>query len=97
MTEETIHGKVVAKRKGLYTVYVFQIDDNSYRMCTLLPHWGNEYDLEIGETGFLTIQSYIAGEKYYNRHANKEELIQFTNVYLKEFIKDKIKTQDIIL
>lgn len=81
----------------MYTVYVFQIDDDSYRMCTKLPNWGAEYNLQIGDSGFVTTQAFEAGESFYNRKTDKNETVQFTNVYLKEFIKDNTKTQDIIL
>lgn len=88
MTEETILGTLVAKKTGIYTVYVFQSEDGSYRMCTKLPNWGEEYNLNIGDKGFVTMQTFIAGESYYNRASDKNETIRFTNVYFKEFLKE---------
>lgn len=87
MNNEIVHGKLVAKRDGTYTVYVFQIDDGSYRMCTKLPNWG-PYNIQIGDEGFLTIEEAVAGETYYDRNTDTNQIYKFTNVYFKEFIKD---------
>lgn len=87
MTEETFHGKLVAKRTGRYTVYVFQTDDKQYKMCTKLPNWGI-YNINIDDTGFVTTQDFVAGEQYFNRNTNTTETARFTNVYFKEFIPD---------
>ena len=81
----------------MYTVFVFQNEDGSYRMCTKLPNWGEEYNLSVGDEGFVTMQSYIAGEQFYNRKTDKNEIIKFTNVYFKEFIKDNKNIEKIIL
>lgn len=98
MTEKTIHGTVVAVKTGIYTVYVFQDDENKYHMCTKLPNWGQEYNLKIGDTGFVTIQEFIGGEQYYDRTTGSYQTIQFTNVYLKDFIKDSVyENKQIIL
>lgn len=95
MTEETNHGKLVALKQGIYTVYVFQLDDSSYIMCTKLPNWG-DYNLNIGDSGYITTQSYMAGETYFDRKTESPQFIMYTNVYFKEFIKD-INSKDIIL
>ena len=29
-------------------------------MCTKLPNWGEEYNLNIGDEGFVTMQTFIA-------------------------------------
>ena len=87
MTERTIHGTVVALKNGVYTVYVFQDDESNYHMCTKLPNWGSEYHLNIGDSGFLTMQEFLGGEQYYDR-----------NTDFKDFIKDSnYETKDIIL
>ena len=70
-------------------MYVFQDDENKYHICTKLPNWGSEYDLHMGDTGFLTIQEFVGGEQYYDR--------KFTNVYFKDFIKDNEDSRQIIL
>ena len=77
-------------------MYVFQNDTGDLRMCTKLPNWGSEYVLHIGDSGYVTLQSFIAGEKFYNRDTDELNTIKFTNVYFKEFIKDN-KTEQIIL
>lgn len=59
-------------------------------MCTLLPNWGVEYDLNVGDSGFITIEYCKAGEKYYDRRFDQFRTIQYSNAYLKEFIRDNI-------
>lgn len=66
-------------------------------MCTKMPNWGEEYDLPVGVEGFVTLRSYLAGELYYNQKTAKQEVIKFTNVYFKEFIKDNKPIEKIIL
>jgi hypothetical protein len=52
----------------------------------------------MGDTGFLTVQEFIGGEKYYDRNTDSYQTIKFTNVYFKDFIKDSnYETKDIIL
>ena len=51
----------------MYTTYVFQDDENNYHMCTKLPNWGSEYNLNKGDSGFITMQEFIGGEQYYDR------------------------------
>lgn len=96
MIEKTYHGKVVAKKDGIYSVYVFQLDDNSYDMCTVLPNWGEEYKLSVGDSGFVTANEVRAGEPYYDRHTGETKTYQYSKVYLQEFIKDQV-TNKIIL
>ena len=55
-------------------------------MCTKLPNWGAEYNLQIGDAGFVTMQAYQAGEKYYDRLTDATSTIKFTNIYFKEFL-----------
>lgn len=97
MTEETVHGTLIAKKDGIYTVYVFQNDSGDYRMCTKLPNWGIEYNLNIGDKGFITLQSFLAGEKIFDQQTGKEKIVKRTNVYFKEFIKDNKHSEKIIL
>ena len=46
-------------------------------MCTKLPGWGIEYNLEIGDSGYITLQTYLAGESYYDRNADIQRKIKF--------------------
>lgn len=96
MTEETTHGELVAKRDGLYTVYVFRSDSGKLIMCTKLPNWG-PYDLKVGETGYLTTQFFKAGEKVFDREHNSERVINFTNMYFKEFVSDNPTNSEQVL
>ena len=39
--DSTIRAKLLTKKEGLYTLYVFQdLDTGAYIMCTKLPNWG---------------------------------------------------------
>lgn len=96
MIERTEHGTLVAKREGIYTVYVFQLDDGQYTMCTKLPNWGN-YNLDIGNSGYLTTQYAEAGELYFDRHEQVNKMFQYTNTYFKEFIKDNNYIKEIMI
>jgi len=91
MTEETTHCKLVAKKDGIYTVYVFREDSGKLRMCTKLPNWG-PYDLKIGDKGYLTTQFFKSGEKFFDRETESERVISFTNLYFKEFVYDNPTT-----
>ena len=66
-------------------------------MCTKLPNWGEEYNLQIGDSGFVTMQFFTAGEKYFNRLTEATTTIKFTNNYFKEFVKDNKQSEKIIL
>ena len=85
-------------KTGLYTVYVFQDDANNYHMCTKLPNWGSEYNLNKGDEGFITMQEFVGGEQYFDRSTNSYQTVRFTNVYFKDFIKDSnYENKEIIL
>lgn len=64
-------------------------------MCTKLPNWDIS-DIEIGDKGYVTTMSYVAGEKYYDRNSDSQHTIKFTNVYLKDFIKVEQKKEIIL-
>lgn len=67
-------------------------------MCTKLPNWGSEYDLNNGDSGFVTMQEFVGGEQYYDRVTESYQTVRFTNVYLKDFIRDtKNENKEIIL
>lgn len=92
--ENTIYGKVVAKKEGLYTLYVLQ-NDSKYIMCTKLPNW--LINIDIGDTGYFTIEEVNAGDKYYDPESNSEKIYQYSNIYLKNFIKDNINKENILV
>lgn len=96
MIKQTIKATLVAKKDGIYTVYVFQDESGQYYMCTKLPNWGTEYNLQIGDSGFVTIEQVEAGESYYDRNTEQTVTYKFSNIYFKDFIKDT-KQDDIIL
>lgn len=96
MTEETFHGALVQKKEGMYTIYVFQKDNGEYLMCTKLPNWG-PYIINIGDSGFFTVDYVTAGEEYFDRLSGETVKYMFSNIYFKEFIKDKELVKEIRL
>lgn len=93
--ETTAHGKLVAKRDGIYTVYVFETKPKEYVMCTKLPNWG-VYNINIGDTGFITYQPAESGESYVDRETGETRTYKFSNIYFKDFVKD-IEKNEVIL
>lgn len=94
--DSTIRAKLLTKKEGLYTLYVFQdLDTGAYIMCTKLPNWGQR-KLEVNSTGFLTLDYVVAGEPYFDRNNQKGKVYNYTQIYFKEFIPETIK-EDITL
>lgn len=96
MTEETFHGTLVRKKEGMYTLYVFQKDNSEYVMCTKLPNWG-PYNINVGDSGFCTVDTVLAGEEYFHRETGEVIKYMYSNIYFKEFIQDKKQVEDIRL
>jgi len=92
----TTHAKLVAVKSGIYTIYVFQQDNDEYIMCTKLPNWG-AYNINIGDSGFLTYEFANAGEEYFERDTGEKRIYKFTNIYFKDFIKDGKENEDKII
>jgi hypothetical protein len=88
MSEIAINAKLVAKKSGMYTVYVFQnLQNNEYIMCTKLPNW-DFGDISIGSKGFLTYENAIAGEKYFDPKNGNFQTYNYTKLYFKNFIEE---------
>lgn len=87
--EETcLKARLVAKRPGRYTTYVFQDLDktDSYVMCTRCPNWETP-DVEIFQDGYLTYKFVVAGKDCWFDSTNKTfEPYQFTSNYFLNFI-----------
>ena len=62
---ETVKGKLVAKKVGIYLVYVFELGIDKYIMCTQLPNWDIS-QITIGDIGYITYEDAIAGDKYFD-------------------------------
>lgn len=96
MTNEFVKAQFLAKKDGIYTVYVFQnLETKEYIMCTKLPNW--EYvNIKLFSEGFLEIENAIAGEKYFNPKIGTFDTYKYTKVYFKNFIiEDKQKIEEI--
>ena len=88
MNEIAIRATLVAKKYGLYTVYVFRnLDTQEYLMCTKLPNWDSN-DISYGVSGFLTYENAIAGQKYFNPRSQIFGVYNYTKMYFKNFIED---------
>lgn len=93
MNEIIIKAKLLAKKTGIYSVYVFKnLDTSEYVMCTKLPNW-DFGDINIGEEGFLTFENAIAGEKYFNPKSQTFGIYNYTKTYFKNFIQDTKKNE----
>ena len=88
----TEKGKLVAKKEGIYTIYVFELDTGKYIMCTRLPNW-DVPEIIIGVSGFFTYIEAIAGETYFNPKLNQLIKYNYTNIYFINFIEDNIKQE----
>ncbi len=95
----TFHGKLVASREELYTLYVFQnLDEpnNSlmrYITVTRPPNWSNA-NPDIGDIGYIECEYVDAGDEYYKRDSGNKETYKYTQCYFLNFIKDKDKVDN---
>lgn len=92
MKSKTIKGKLIAKQDGIYTLYVFELNENEFVMCTKLPNW-DVSPINIGDIGFVTFEEAVAGEKYFNPKTEDYHVYNYTNVYFKNFLKEE-QTQE---
>ena len=85
--ELCIKAKLVAKRTGIYTTYVFEDihKTNSYIMCTRCPNWATT-DIDIFQEGFLTYKYVIAGIDSWLDKNNTFKSYQYTANYFTNFI-----------
>ena len=85
----TIKCQLISSREGKYTVYVFKLLENEeYILCTRLPNWDIP-NINIGESGYLTYEEAIAGNTYFSPKSGKSCTYSYSNIYLKDFIKEK--------
>lgn len=97
MKTKTIKGKLVAKKDGIYTIYVFELENNEFVMCTKLPNW-DVSPISIGDEGYVTFEEAVAGENYFNPKTENYHIYNYTNVYFKNFLKeDEFKQEKIIV
>lgn len=89
----TIYAKLVAKRVGTYTQYVFQnLDepDNSwdrYILTTRCPNWECPVNMDIGIEGYLTFEPVEAGTQYYSSNTGDYCLYKYSGIYFINFVK----------
>ena len=97
----TIQAKLVAKREGQYTVYVFQnLDepDNSwdrYISVTRCPNWECFEEMNIGIEGYLTFEPVEAGSQYFDSHAEEYNFYKYSGIYFINFVKKQPPQENI--
>ena len=99
MLNVTREVKLVAKRSGTYTNYVFKdMESGEYIFCTRLPNWQIP-EIEIEDIGYLQYQIVEAGNSYVDPDTGEIILYRYNNSYLKNFVKksDTFKNKEIIL
>ena len=84
---ETINVRLMAKRTGNYTVYVFKnLDTEGYITVTKCPNWSDE-EIDVGQEGFLTYKFVKAlKETWTDRVTMQEVLYQYSANYYLSFI-----------
>ena len=99
MVEYTAEAKLVAKRSGVYTNYVFKdLESNKYVFCTRLPNWQIP-EIDIDDIGYLHYMDVRSGDEYVVPNTGECISYRYNNTYLINFVKksDIIKNKEIIL
>lgn|SRR5574344_1617325 len=79
--------KLLGKRSGVYTTYVFKlIDSEEFIMCTRLPNWQTP-EINIGDVGFLQYQIVLAGENFYDPIKEQNLIYKYNNIYFINFVQ----------
>lgn len=92
----TIYCKIKAIQKSQYTLIVVEDlnrsyeDDLKYVAVTLLPNW-QQKPFELDDIGYLTFDSVDAGDKFFNRDLNEEDMYRYTANYFISFIPENKK------
>ena len=101
----TIHCELLVKEADImnYQTLVFRNLDKApfgceYCMVTVWPNW-ESYIPEIGDIGYLTYDSVIAGvDTYYDRSIDSIVKYNFTNLVFNKFVKEQDNSKkDIII
>lgn len=96
MTDLTNYVKLLAKREGTYTTYVFQnLDKEEYIMCTKLPNW-NVPEVDIGDIGYLQYKEVLAGDVFVNAEGEVSRY-RYPNVYFINFINRSVSNKKEII
>ena len=105
MNTLTIHCELLVKEADImnYQTLVFKNLDKApfgcnYCMVTVWPNW-ESYIPEIGDIGYLTYDSVIAGvDTYYDRSIDSIVKYNFTNLVFNKFVKEQDNSKkDIII
>ena len=101
----TIHCELLVKEADImnYQTLVFKNLDKApfgceYCMVTVWPNW-ESYIPEVGDIGYLTYDSVIAGvDTYYDRSIDSIVKYNFTNLVFNKFVKEQDNSKkDIII
>ena len=104
MITMTIHCTLLAKEEDImnYQTLVFKNLDtapfgNQYCMVTVWPNW-ESYIPNIGDIGYLTYDSVIAGvDTYYDRNTDSIVKYNFTNLIFNKFVREQDNSKKDIL
>jgi len=104
MITMTIHCTLLAKEEDImnYQTLVFKNLDNApfgnqYCMVTVWPNW-ESYIPSIGDIGYLTYDSVIAGvDTYYDRNTDSIVKYNFTNLVFNKFVREQDNSKKDIL
>lgn len=87
MINKVVRAELKAIRQSHYTMYVFQVEDGTYLMCTRLPNW-QVPDITIGDVGYLNYQIVKAGEEYFNPDTLETIQYKYSNIYFINFVNE---------
>lgn len=92
MSDKTFYGELVkVEYEGKYVKYIFKLENGNFQQCTKLLNWGDKYNLNIGDKGYLTIREIKAGDTYYDKVLERSYFYNYSQTYFQDFIKDDIK------
>jgi len=84
--ESCIKARLVAKKTGIYTVYVFEdLQNASYIMCTRCPNWVTN-EIDLFQEGFLTYKYVVAGKDTWIDKDRNFQSYQYTANYFMDFV-----------
>lgn len=101
----TIHAELLVQQEseGGYITYVFaDLDKVSYAkdryvMCTRFPNW-EVSSLKVGDKGYLDYKEIIAGrDSWYNPNDQQFYAYRYNTIQFINFIKEKAKSDEIIM
>ena len=83
--ETTIKVVLLAKKTGIYTIYIFlNLDTNEYIDIKQPPNF--DININKGQEGYLTYVYAKEGDEYYNPKTETKERYKYTNNFIRNFV-----------